>query len=143
LNLLGEREPEIYGRTTLARIDDQLEELGAELRLKVETFQSNSEGEIVDRIQSARGQIDVLIVNPAAYTHGSIAIRDAIQAIDVPAIEVHLSNVYKREAFRHVSTVADVVHGRIMGFGPDSYLLALRAAAGLIAATSSRRRESR
>ena len=137
LNLLGEREPEIYGHTRLTEIDAQLAKLGSELGLKVETFQSNSEGEIVDRIQEARGSINLLIINPAAYTHGSIAIRDAIAALDVPAIEVHLSNVYKREPFRHVSTIADLVHGRVMGFGAESYLLALRAAANLIANLSS------
>jgi 3-dehydroquinate dehydratase-2 len=106
LNLLGTREPEVYGRTTLAEIDRQVIELGRELKVEVEVFQSNSEGEIVDRIQQARGRIDVLIINPAAYTHTSIAIRDAISATEVPTIEVHLSNVYKREAFRHHSTIA-------------------------------------
>jgi len=131
LNLLGEREPEIYGRTTLRELDRRLIALGRELGLKVETFQSNSEGAIVDRIQAARGQIDVLIINPAAYTHTSIAIRDALTALDAPLIEVHLSNVYKREPFRHHSTIADVVAGRIMGFGAETYILAIRAAAGL------------
>ena len=132
LNLLGTREPEIYGRTTLAEIDRQIVELGRELGIEVETFQSNSEGEIVDRIQNARARIDVLIINPAAYTHTSVAIRDVIGAVEVPAIEVHLSNVHKREVFRHHSTIADIVEGRIMGFGADSYLLALRAASRLI-----------
>lgn len=139
LNLLGTREPDIYGRTSLAEIDRQTVELGRELGVEVETFQSNSEGEIVNRIQDARGHIDVLIINPAAYTHTSVAIRDAISAVEVPAIEVHLSNVYKREAFRHHSTIADIAEGRIMGFGPESYLLALRAAGRLIGA---KRRES-
>jgi len=132
LNLLGEREPEIYGRTTLADIDQQLRALGDELGVVVETFQSNSEGAIVDRIQQARGAIDALMINPAGYTHTSVAIRDAVQAMAVPLIEVHLSNVYRREPFRHHSTLADVAHGRIMGFGANSYLLALRAAAGLL-----------
>ncbi|HTY55252.1 MAG TPA: type II 3-dehydroquinate dehydratase [Candidatus Binataceae bacterium] len=132
LNLLGEREPEIYGRTTLADIDDQLRKLGDDLGVTVETFQSNSEGAIVDRIQQARGEIGALIINPAAYTHTSVAIRDAVQAIAVPVIEVHLSNVYRREPFRHHSTLADIAHGRIMGFGADSYLLALRAGANLL-----------
>jgi 3-dehydroquinate dehydratase-2 len=132
LNLLGVREPEIYGRTTLQEIDRQLSALGHELGLKVETFQSNSEGAIVDRIQTARGQVDVLIINPAAYTHTSIAIRDALGLLDVPVIEVHLSNVYRREPFRHHSTIADVVAGRIMGFGAESYALALRAAAVMV-----------
>lgn len=132
LNLLGTREPEIYGRTSLAEIDRQILELGRELGIEVETFQSNSEGEIVDRIQDARARIDVLIINPAAYTHTSVAIRDVISAVEVPAIEVHLSNVHKREAFRHHSTIADIAEGRIMGFGSQGYLLALRAAGRLI-----------
>jgi len=132
LNLLGTREPKIYGRTTLEDIDRGLVELGRELSLKVETFQSNSEGMIVDRIQEARGRIHALIINPAAYTHTSIAIRDVVSAVEVPVIEVHLSNVYKREPFRHHSTIADVAEGRIMGFGADGYMLALRAAAKII-----------
>jgi 3-dehydroquinate dehydratase-2 len=133
LNLLGTREPAIYGKTTLRDINQRLIGLGRELGLKVETFQANGEGAIVDRIQEARGKIDVLIINPAAYTHTSIAIRDAIGALDVPVIEVHLSNVYKREPFRHHSTIADVAEGRIMGFGAESYVLALRAAVALVA----------
>jgi 3-dehydroquinate dehydratase-2 len=137
LNLLGEREPKIYGRTTLRELDRRLIALGRELGLKVETFQSNSEGAIIDRIQAARGQIDVLIINPAAYTHTSIAIRDGIAALDAPVVEVHLSNVYKREPFRHHSTIADVVVGRIMGFGAETYILGIRAAAGLAATAHS------
>jgi 3-dehydroquinate dehydratase-2 len=133
LNLLGEREPGVYGSTTLADIDRGLHALAMELGLEVESFQSNSEGALVDRIQEARGQIAVLIINPAAYTHTSVAIRDVILAIGVPCIEVHLSNVYKREAFRHRSTIADIAAGRIMGFGADSYMIALRAAKNLIA----------
>ncbi|HZO82688.1 MAG TPA: type II 3-dehydroquinate dehydratase [Candidatus Binataceae bacterium] len=127
LNLLGEREPEIYGRTRLDDIDRALQELGRELGLEVETFQSNSEGAIVDRIQRARGRASALLINPAAYTHTSVAIRDAIAAAGLPTVEVHLSNVYRREPFRHHSTIADIVAGRIMGFGADSYLLGLRA----------------
>jgi 3-dehydroquinate dehydratase-2 len=132
LNLLGVREPEIYGYTTLPEIDRQMIELGSELGIAVECFQSNSEGAIIDRIQAARGKIDAMIINPAAYTHTSIAIRDALSALDAPVIETHLSNVYKREPFRHHSTVADIAEGRIMGFGSDGYMLALRAAAALI-----------
>jgi 3-dehydroquinate dehydratase II len=134
LNLLGEREPAVYGAATLAEIDDQLKALGRELGVVVETFQSNSEGALVDRIQAARGRIDVLIINPAAYTHTSVAIRDVILAAGVACIEIHLSNVYKREPFRHHSTIADVAVGRIMGFGADGYMIALRAACNLIAA---------
>jgi 3-dehydroquinate dehydratase-2 len=135
LNLLGEREPAVYGSMTLGQIDERIKALGREMGLAVETFQSNSEGGIVDRIQAARGRIDVLIINPAAYTHTSVAIRDVILAIGVQCIEVHLSNVYKREPFRHHSTIADVAVGRIMGFGADGYMIALRAAQTLIAAS--------
>jgi 3-dehydroquinate dehydratase II len=131
LNLLGEREPEIYGRVTLHQIDSELRRLGEELGLVVDSFQSNSEGALVDRIQAARGQYHALVINPAAYTHTSVAIRDAIQMLGIPVVEVHLSNVYRREPFRHHSTIADVVDGRIMGFGSESYYLALRAAAAL------------
>jgi 3-dehydroquinate dehydratase-2 len=132
LNLLGEREPEVYGRTTLADIDRELKQLGAELGVKVETFQSNSEGDIITRIQEARRKVDALLINPAGYTHTSVAIRDAILALDVPAIEVHLSNVYRREPMRHRSTIADVAVARIMGFGAPGYALALRAVRSLV-----------
>jgi 3-dehydroquinate dehydratase II len=132
LNLWGEREPAVYGSTTLSQIDAQLNGLARELGLALETFQSNSEGAIVDRIQAARGRIDLLIINPAAYTHTSVAIRDVILATGVECIEMHLSNVYKREPFRHHSTIADIAVGRIMGFGADGYLIALRAARNLI-----------
>jgi 3-dehydroquinate dehydratase-2 len=134
LNLLGQREPEIYGHTRLSDIDRSLKQLGRELDLKVETFQSNSEGAIVDRIQRARGRVRALVINPAAYTHTSVAIRDAITACDLATIEIHLSNVYRREPFRHHSTIADIVVGRIMGFGAEGYLMALRAAKRLIEA---------
>src|SRR5271166_796070 len=127
LNLLGEREPEVYGRTRLADIDRELKQLGAELGIKVKTFQSNSEGDIITRIQEARGKIDALLINPAGYTHTSVAIRDAILALEAPAIEVHLSNVYRREPMRHRSTIADVAVARIMGFGAPGYALALRS----------------
>jgi 3-dehydroquinate dehydratase II len=132
LNLLGSREPEIYGRTSLEDINRELTALGTELGLCVESFQSNSEGALVDRIQQARGNVNLIIINPAAYTHTSIAIRDALSAIEIPAIEVHLSNVYKREQFRHHSTIADLVEARLMGFGAEGYLLALRAAAKML-----------
>jgi 3-dehydroquinate dehydratase-2 len=133
LNLLGQREPEIYGSTKLSDIDRELKRLGRELGATVETFQSNSEGAIVDRIQRARNRADIILINPGAYTHTSIAIRDAFAAIAVPLIEVHLSNVYKREPFRHHSTLADLAVGRIMGFGAEGYYLALRAAVKLAA----------
>ena len=132
LNLLGEREPEIYGRIQLRDIDRELKRLGRELGLAVDSFQSNSEGAIVDRIQKARNRSDLILINPGAYTHTSIAIRDALAAIAVPVIEVHLSNVYRRESFRHHSTIADLAVGRIMGFGAEGYYLALRAAARLL-----------
>lgn len=131
LNLLGEREPEIYGRMTLKDIDRSLVALGRDLGIEVTTFQSNNEGEIIDRLHEARGRIDALLINPGSYTHTSVAIRDAILAIRVPTIEIHMSNVYRRETLRHHSTIADIVAGRIMGFGGESYELALRAARGV------------
>jgi 3-dehydroquinate dehydratase-2 len=132
LNLLGEREPEVYGRTRLEDIDRELKELGDKLGIKVKTFQSNSEGDIITRIQEARGKIDALLINPAGYTHTSVAIRDAILALEAPTVEVHLSNVYRREPMRHHSTIADVAVARIMGFGAPGYALALRAVRGLV-----------
>ncbi len=128
LNLLGQREPDLYGRETLAQIDARLVTTAKARGSTLDTFQSNGEGEIVTRIQEARGKYDYLILNPAAYTHTSIAIRDAVVFAEVPCIEVHLSNVHKREPFRHTSLLADVVVGRIMGFGPRSYDLALAIA---------------
>ncbi len=127
LNLLGQRETGIYGAATLADIDRQLHALAAQLGVVVECSQHNAEGALVDAIQGApaRGCAGILI-NPAAYTHTSIAIRDALLAVGLPTVEVHLSNVHAREAFRHHSTIADVVLGRVMGFGPASYLLGLR-----------------
>ncbi len=133
LNLVGTREPGIYGRQTLADIERRLRELAAELGLALDTFQSNSEGKLVDRIQAARRDADAIVVNAGAYTHTSVAIRDALLATELPVIEVHLSNTYKREAFRHRSLIADIAVGQIVGFGADSYLLGLRAAAALLA----------
>jgi 3-dehydroquinate dehydratase-2 len=127
LNLLGEREPEVYGSTTLNEIDERLRKRAKELGFEIATFQSNHEGEIVDRIAQARGGADAIIINPGAYTHTSIAIRDALAAVGLPTIEVHLSNIYAREAFRHTSLVAAVVTGQISGFGAASYVLALEA----------------
>jgi 3-dehydroquinate dehydratase II len=134
LNLLGTREPEIYGSTTLKDIDRELKRLGAELGITVTTYQSNSEGAIVDRIQQARGRADVILINPGAYTHTSVAIRDALSAVALPTVEVHLSNVYRRERFRHRSMIADIAVARIMGFGASGYYLALRAARDLVPA---------
>ena len=128
LNLLGVREQSVYGTSTLKDINAAMEGLAKELGVRVEFRQSNVEGELVTWIQDARGRSDAVIINPAGYTHTSIAIRDAIAAAEVPTIEVHLSNIYKRESFRHRSYVAGVVLGQISGFGPTGYLLALRAA---------------
>lgn len=132
LNLLGQREPEIYGRTTLADIDAKLMALGSELGVIVETFQSNVEGELVSKIQAARGTYAALLINAGAYTHTSVALLDALLAVGLPVVEVHLSNLYKREEFRHHSYIARAAVGQICGFGADSYLLGLRAAVGII-----------
>lgn len=126
LNMLGQREPEVYGSETLAGINRSVGALADELNVTVEFFQSNSEGELVDKIQLASCCFDGIIINPAAYTHTSVAIRDAIAAVGLPTVEVHLSNVYRREEFRHKSLVAPVVLGQIAGFGSAGYLLALR-----------------
>ncbi|HRE89663.1 MAG TPA: type II 3-dehydroquinate dehydratase [Myxococcota bacterium] len=128
LNLLGRREPHLYGAMTLAELDQDLIALGQSLGAEVTTFQSNDEGALVTRIQATRDDGTAgLVVNAAAYTHTSIAIRDALTFCERPAIEVHLSNVHKREPFRHTSLIADVCLGQIVGLGPDSYRLALRA----------------
>ncbi len=132
LNMLGQREPQIYGYTTLADIDAMLVTLGQELGVAVETFQSNHEGALVGKIQAARGQVAALLINGGAYTHTSVAILDALLAVDLPVIEVHLSNLYKREEFRHHSYIARAAIGQICGFGADSYLLGLRAAVNLL-----------
>lgn len=132
LNLLGTREPEVYGRATLAEIDVRIREecqaLGAEVRI----LQSNHEGALVDAIQGARTTADALVLNAAAYTHTSVAIRDAVAALQVPVVEVHLSNVFARERFRRRSLLSDVVSGVISGFGPESYVLGVRAALSLL-----------
>jgi 3-dehydroquinate dehydratase II len=128
LNLLGQREPDIYGRATLADIEAKVRERAAKLKLDVEFRQSNIEGELVNWIQGAKGKFDVIILNAAAYTHTSVALRDAISAIGVPTIEVHISNVHAREEFRHTSLIAPVCRGQIAGFGMNSYILALEAA---------------
>ena len=136
LQLLGEREPDIYGVVTLEdinlRLRKEAERLGVELRI----VQSNHEGEIVDLIGDTGSSIDAILINPAAYTHTSVAIRDALAAVAVPSVEVHLSNIYCREEFRRSSLIAPVVTGQVSGFGPESYLLGLRAAVGLVGAGS-------
>jgi 3-dehydroquinate dehydratase-2 len=132
LNLLGRREPEIYGRTTLEEINMSLKELGESLGLSVETYQSNHEGAIVDKIQEAATTQNGLIINPAAYSHTSIAIRDALLLLDIPVIELHISNIYKREPFRHTSLISDVVTAQIAGFGVHGYRLAMDALARMM-----------
>ena len=131
LNMLGTREPEVYGEATLESINTMLEKESAQHDIELKTYQSNAEGELVTAIQDASGWADVLIINPAAYTHTSVALRDAIAATGIPTIEVHLSNIYAREDFRHQSFVAPVAVGQITGFGVDSYRLALHAAIAL------------
>lgn len=126
LNLLGTREPERYGTTTLDTINRQMTELAEAKGFGLVPFQSNSEGNLVDQIQTAQGHYDAIVINAAAYTHTSIAIRDALLAVDIPAVEIHLSNIYQRETFRHTSHIADVVIGQVSGFGAQSYLLGLR-----------------
>lgn len=128
LNLLGQREPEIYGSATLADIETQVRAQAASRGIEVDFRQSNSEGQLVEWIQNARGQVDVIVLNAAAYTHTSVALRDAISAVGIPAIEIHLSNVHAREEFRHRSLIAPVCKGLIAGFGSGSYVLALDAA---------------
>ena len=127
LNLLGTREPTVYGQVTLAEINDMLMGLGKELGVSVEARQSNIEGELVTWIQQAPSQYQGLVFNPAAYTHTSIALRDAITGVGLPMVEVHLSNIYRREGFRRRSYLASVSLGQISGFGPQSYSLGLRA----------------
>ncbi len=138
LNLLGTRETHIYGKTTLGQINQMIEEKAKQLSCEVRIRQSNSEGEIVSLIGESRGWADGIIINPASYTHTSIAIRDAILAVDVPTIEVHLSNIYEREPFRQKSMIAGVCVGQISGFGPNSYLLALEAMVETLKKESSR-----
>ncbi len=128
LNLLGKRQPEIYGRLTLEQIDRKIRSLAKELKVEVEIRQSNSEGELVSWIQESPEQFGALVINAAAYTHSSVALRDALTAVGIPAVEVHISNIHKREEFRKRSLIAEAVVGQIAGFGVHSYLLGLRAA---------------
>lgn len=127
LNLLGTREPEIYGRTTLENIHAMLAKQANAADITMDFYQSNHEGSLVDKVQQAKNQYDYIILNAGAYTHYSIALRDAIAAVEIPVIEVHLSNIHKREEFRHTSVLAPVAWGQISGFGPASYLAALTA----------------
>ncbi|MGD8243480.1 MAG: type II 3-dehydroquinate dehydratase [Desulfobacterales bacterium] len=127
LNLLGRREPEIYGADTLEAINMELVQAGKKLGVEVEAYQSNHEGALVDRIQQAAEEADGLIINPAAYTHTSIALRDALKMLEIPVIEVHLSNIYRRASFRHHSMTAPAATGQIAGLGKTGYLLAIEA----------------
>lgn len=127
LNLLGLREPEIYGSTTLAKINQLLQEDASRLQVELFCLQSNHEGALVDAIQDARNQHQGILINPGAYTHTSVAIRDALAAVEIPTVEVHLSNIYQREAFRHHSYIAPIAIGQISGFGAASYRLGLQA----------------
>jgi 3-dehydroquinate dehydratase-2 len=131
LNLLGKRQPEIYGKASLSDIEKQVRALAKDLGIEVDFRQSNSEGELVTWIQETTGKFDALVINPAAFTHTSLAMRDAISAVGIPTVEIHLSNIHKRESFRHHSHIAEVAVGQIAGFGAQSYLLGLRVAAQL------------
>lgn len=126
INLLGTREPEIYGALTMDNINDSLLDYAKTLGVEIETFQSNIEGEIVDKIQQSKKDCAGIVINPAAYTHTSVAIRDAITAVNMPAVEVHISNIHSREEFRKNSFIAPVCIGQISGFGADSYRLGLK-----------------
>lgn len=136
LNLLGVREPEVYGAASLAEVEAGLTSLAADLGVEVEFFQSNAEGALVDRIQAALGQCAGVLINPAAYTHTSVALRDALLATALPFVEIHLSNIHARESFRQRSLLADVAVGTVAGFGANSYQLGLR---GLVAHLTGRR----
>ncbi len=131
LDLLGQREVEVYGKITLKEINDELKKIAKSEKVELEVFQSSHEGEIVEKIGKAKSKFDCLLINPAAYTHTSVAIRDAISAVAIPTVEVHISNIYAREEFRHTSLIAPVAVGQVSGFGIDSYRLGLKAAIDL------------
>jgi 3-dehydroquinate dehydratase II len=132
LNLLGKRQPKIYGKATLGDIEQKVRSLAKEIAVEIDFRQSNSEGELVTWIQQAAGKFGAIVINPAAYTHTSLAMRDAIAAVGIPTVEIHISNIHRREPFRHHSFIAEVAVGQIAGFGADSYLLGVRAASALI-----------
>lgn len=132
LNLLGTREPDIYGEITISEINEKLQSLAKKKKVILDIVQSNHEGEIVDKIGKSKGKYNGLIINPAAYTHTSVAIRDAILGTGIPTVEVHLSNIYSREDFRRISLIAPVANGQISGFGVDSYLCGLEAIVNLL-----------
>lgn len=133
LNMFGKRDPTQYGTTTLAEIDSAVQALGGELGAQVECFQSNFEGAMAERIHQAHGEgVDAVVINAGAWTHYSYGLRDALAILHCPIVEVHMSNVHAREAFRHVSVFSDIVRGQICGFGVDSYLLGLRAAVSAV-----------
>lgn len=135
MNMLGIREPEKYGSVTLKDLEKELYSLSFELGIDIETYQSNHEGEIVEKIQQAKDEFSGIIINAGAYTHTSIAIRDAIASVNIPTVEVHMTNIYAREEFRHKSYLSAVCKGQIAGFGIDSYKLALRALKNIISET--------
>ena len=141
LNLLGSREPKIYGSVTLRKINGALSAIAKKHKVVVDFFQSNHEGEIVSRIGESKGGYGAIVINPAAYTHTSVAIRDAVSAVDVPVIEVHLSNIYAREEFRHQSLIAPAAKGQISGFGVKSYELGFLAAIDLLRSTKAAKRK--
>jgi 3-dehydroquinate dehydratase-2 len=132
LNMLGGREPSLYGTATLEQIDTEIRYKAQRLNMEAECFQSNYEGALVEKIQGASGACQAVVINPAALTHTSVAVRDALLLLDVPIIEVHLSNIYKREPFRHFSYVADIATARVAGFGKQGYLIALEALARMM-----------
>ena len=132
LNLLGSREIDVYGNITIDDINKKIKELSKSEGIETDIRQSNHEGEIVDLIQNARGRFDAILINPAAYTHTSVAIRDAVSAAGVPTVEAHLTNIYAREKFRHTSVIAPVAAGQVCGFGPESYVLGFKACVSII-----------
>ncbi|MBI3615919.1 MAG: type II 3-dehydroquinate dehydratase [Candidatus Omnitrophica bacterium] len=139
LQLLGHRNPSVYGRMSLSAINERLKVQARRFKAALTVIQSNHEGEIVEAIGKARGRCDGILINPAAYTHTSVAIRDALEAVGLPAVEVHLSNIYARESFRRKSLMSPVVTGQITGFGPESYTLGLNALIGLLTSRRPKR----